>query len=147
MTRSRLAGAGLIGCAALLAACASEPAPRSLAQARQAVETAQEAGAFTAAPLEMRVARDKLDAAQAAAADKRNKDADRLAQEAIVNAELAQAKTQEAESRSALTNVQRSVEALRSQGGVAPAPSQPGYASPGYAQPAYPPPAATAPIR
>lgn len=122
--------------AATLAACASEPPPRSLAQASQAVDQAAQSGAAAAAPLEMTLARDKLMAAQAAADREKTAEADRLAQEAIANAELAQAKADDAKSRAALTDMQRTIEALRSEA-VKP-PTRPEVVQP---------PAATVPLR
>lgn len=91
-----------------LAACAGEPPPRSLAQARQAVEmTTASPGVAESAPNELAMARERLDAATAAAARDRNVEADRLAQEAIANAQLAQARAEEARARSALDEMRR----------------------------------------
>jgi hypothetical protein len=105
---------------ALLAACASQPPPRSLARASQAINAATQVNAAAAAPLEMRLAHEKLDAAKAAAQQDRNAEADRLAEEAVANAELAQAKTEEAKSKAALSDVRESVDALRAPPATAP---------------------------
>jgi hypothetical protein len=110
-----------VAAALTLAACASAPPPRSLAQASQAVDQAGQSGAAAAAPLEMQLARDKLAAALAASVHEENAEADRLAQEAIASAELAQAKTEDAQSRAALTDMQRAIDALRSESARPPA--------------------------
>jgi hypothetical protein len=121
--------------ATLAAACSSAPPPRSLPQAALAVDSAQQANAELAAPLEMQVAREKLDAARAAARDDNNATAERLAEEALVNAELAQAKQEEAQARSAQADVERAAP-------LAPRPIPPRPMPP---QLAPPPPSATAP--
>jgi hypothetical protein len=85
-----LAGATL---ALVLAACASTPPPTGqLAVASAALTHAAGAGATEAAPAEMASARQKLDRANAALAARDNDLALSLAQQAQVDAQLAEAK-------------------------------------------------------
>lgn len=87
--------AALAGVILLTAACASTPLPptRSLDAARTAVSNAEKGEAGRYAQPEMSAARDKLAAADVAAARENMVAAERLSEEARVDAELAVAKT------------------------------------------------------
>lgn len=93
--------------AVFLAGCSTSPPPPSLAQADQAVVAAQEANASAVAPQEMQAAAARLTSARQAVDNNRMTEADRLAKEAIANAELAQAKNDFAQAQAALNDVQR----------------------------------------
>jgi hypothetical protein len=94
--RLRRSSATLIGLggALFLAACASTPPVPTVAlsSAKQAIAVADQTRVADAASPELSEARDKLAAAQSAVQDKRMVDAERLAVESRVDAELATAK-------------------------------------------------------
>jgi Domain of unknown function (DUF4398) len=74
-----------------LAACASVPAPlQDVANAERAVQEAAAADAETLAPAELDKARRKLEAAKGALAAQENLQARQLAEQALVDAELAE---------------------------------------------------------
>jgi len=81
-----------------VAACGSSPPPPSLSQA-------EAQGARNFAPQEMQTAADRLAAARAAIENDRQEQAARLAQEAVVNAQLAQARMEDAQAQAALAEV------------------------------------------
>lgn len=96
-----LPGLGL-ALALCLGGCATAPPPLTeLADADAAIAAAREAGAEANAPVELRVAQDKLARAQAAQAEKNYKLAGVLARHAVVDAEFAVAKTRQAQARAA----------------------------------------------
>jgi uncharacterized membrane protein len=87
-----------------LAACASVPAPvQDVAEAERAVQAAADAGAGTVAPAEFATARGKLEAAKSALQAQQHLKARRIAEQALVDAELAQV-TAEAEKDARATN-------------------------------------------
>lgn len=99
--------------ALLLAACASTPPPtEQMAVARAALTHAAGAGATEAAPAEMASARQKLDRANAALAAKDNGLALSLAQQAQVDAQLAEAKAHAGKAGKAETAVTEASRAL-----------------------------------
>ena len=76
-----------------LAACGSVPAPvGEMSAAQTAVTAAEEAKATQYAPADLDRARDKLIRAEAAVQEEDNEEARRLAEEALVDARLAEAK-------------------------------------------------------
>jgi hypothetical protein len=80
----------LMGTLLVLAACASIPAPvQDVAQAERAVQAAVDADAGTLAPAELEKARRKLDAAKTALRAQQHLEARQLAEQAVVDAELA----------------------------------------------------------
>jgi hypothetical protein len=87
----------------VLAACASVPAPvHEVADAERAVEAAADADAGILAPAELETARRKLDAARSALLAQQHLKARQLAEQAVVDAELAQVTARaEAAARSA----------------------------------------------
>jgi Domain of unknown function (DUF4398) len=99
-----------------LAACVSMPMPNEkIAVARASVQRAEQAGAPELAPVEMAVARDKLARAERAAADRAAEPANRLAEQANVDARLAEATAQQQRSRMAAMEFDASMQALRSE--------------------------------
>ena len=115
MRTQRLIWSG--ACAALiaaLAACASAPIPREqIAVARASVQRAEQAGATELAPVELSTARDKLQRAENAAADHQGQPATQLAEQANVDAELAEASAREHKSHQAEMELEASLQALR----------------------------------
>jgi Domain of unknown function (DUF4398) len=104
-------------CAAVitaLAACASGPVPlEQLAVAKESVQRAEQAGATESAPIEMATARDKLQRAEGAAANHQGQTATMLADQANVDAQLAEATAREHKSHQAEMQLEASLQALR----------------------------------
>jgi hypothetical protein len=99
-----------------LGACASVPPPESqMGKADLALRKAEQADAAHFAPLEMRTARTKLEAARAAMRDKDNLEARRLAEQAKLDAVLAEATAQTAQRREATDTIRADIEALRAE--------------------------------
>ncbi len=117
-TRASLSGAvalaGLLaGSALLLGACASTPPPTAqVAVSTAAVANAVGSGAPELAPAEMKIARDKLERANAAMSAKDYDSALLLAQQAQVDAQVAQAKAQATKARKAAETVRDGNRAL-----------------------------------
>jgi hypothetical protein len=106
------------GGAALLAltACATSPIPNEkIAVARASVQRAEQSGAQEAAPVELSTARDKLQRAEKAVADHDAEPATMLAEQANVDAELAEATAQQHRSHKAEMVLEASLQALRDQ--------------------------------
>jgi hypothetical protein len=103
-----------LGGALFLAACASTPpAPAvELASAKQAIAVADQARIADAASPPLSEARDKLAAAETAVQDKRMVDADRLARESRVDAELASAQSAASKDRAVNDEMIHSTETL-----------------------------------
>jgi len=102
--------------AAALAACASTPIPNEkIAVAQAAVQRAEQSGAPELAPVEMAAARDKLARAQQAAAKHDAQPATQLAEQANVDAQLAEATAEQQHSRKAAMELDASLQALRSE--------------------------------
>ncbi|QBQ55029.1 DUF4398 domain-containing protein [Nitrosococcus wardiae] len=102
--------AGLWG----LSGCASVPPPRKeMAEATLIVSEAQETEAPQYAPVELRTARNKLSAAESAMAEEDYKKARRLAEQALVDAQLAEAKSQAEIQRQQVEELRKSIEMLR----------------------------------
>jgi hypothetical protein len=106
-------------CAALtlsVAGCASTPIPNEkIAVAKSSVARAEQSGAPEFAPVEMAAARDKLTRAEKAAADKDAQPATQLAEQANIDAQLAEATAQQKKSHKAATEFDASMQALRAE--------------------------------
>lgn len=116
MTSQRLLKCAAAGAAftLALAACAASPIPNErIAVAQASVQHAEQAGAQQFAPVELATARDKLERAQKAAADHDAQPATNLAEQANVDAEVAEATAQEHKSHQAEIELQESLQALR----------------------------------
>ena len=113
-------------CAAVitaLAACVSGPVPlEQLAVAKASVQRAEQAGATELAPVELSTARDKLQRAEQAAQNHQGQVATRLADQANVDAQLAEATAREHKSHQAEMEMQASLQALRQESSHEPAP-------------------------
>lgn len=109
-------GAAAVLALGMLAACGSDPAPRQdLGSAQQAVSLARAQEAPQYAPKAYDKANGKLAQAQAALKKGDHVRARRLADEAAVDAELAQATAESAKNRAELNEIKRSIEKLKSQ--------------------------------
>jgi len=99
---------------AAAAAYASNPAPEeTIAVATAAVERAEQAGAPQAAPVELAAARDKLARAQKANAEHQRKSALALADQATLDAQIAEATAQKDRAAKAAAEFDASMLALR----------------------------------
>jgi len=99
-----------------LGACASVPPPESqMGKADLALRKAEQADAAHFAPLEMRTARTKLEAARAEMREDHNLEARRLAEQAKLDALLAEATAQTAQRREATDTIRADIEALRAE--------------------------------
>jgi hypothetical protein len=109
--KSAAVGATLVLAAA---ACATTPIPNEkLAVAKASVQRAEQSGAPELAPVEMAQARDKLTRAEKAAADRNAQPATELAEQANVDAQLAEATAQEKKSHKAAMELDAGLQALR----------------------------------
>lgn len=100
-----------------LAACGSSgKRPTSeLALADSALKNAEAAGAREYAPIELRIAREKKGAADAAMADEKYSKARKLTMQAHADADLARAKSDAEKSRLALKEAQDTIEMIRTE--------------------------------
>jgi hypothetical protein len=108
--------AGVIGCAAvLMAGCASSgPKPtEQIAVSKSAVDNAVAAGGAEYAPVEMRTAQDKMDRAHRAMDKEDYVNARWLAEEAQVDARLAEKKAQSAKAQKAAIVMSDDIRVLR----------------------------------
>lgn len=110
---------GATACAAIaigLAACASTPIPNEkIAVARASVQRAEQSGAPELAPVEMATAREKLARAEKAAADREAQPATQLAEQANVDARLAEATAEQQRSQLAAMEFDANMQTLRSE--------------------------------
>lgn len=111
---TRLAAACVIGIG--LAACVTTPIPNEkIAVAKSSVQRAEQSGAPELAPVEMAAARDKLTRAEKAAADRAAIPANQLAEQADIDARLAEATAQQQRSRKAAMESDANMQALRNE--------------------------------
>ena len=105
---------GVAAVAVFLAACATFPPPtEQLAAARAAIESTDVEGAGRSAAVELAQAREKFTAAETAARENDPERAHRLADEALVDAQLAQAKASAARAQEAVAQAEAALHALR----------------------------------
>lgn len=111
----KLLGASVMAVSMLgLNGCASGPPPRQeMAAADFAVNEAEEAEASRYAPVDLRNARKKLEAAERAMASRDHKEARRLAEQAFVDAQLAETKARTAVQLQNAAILRQSIETLR----------------------------------
>jgi transposase-like protein len=103
-------------CATLagVSGCASTPAPNEkIAVAKAAVQHAEQAGAPELAPVELATARDKLARAEKNAAENKQDRATMLAEQANVDAQLAEATADQQRSHKAAVESDAGMQALR----------------------------------
>jgi hypothetical protein len=110
--------AALFAAALLLASCAHTPPPTDqMAVSNAALASAVSAGAPELAPVEMNMAREKMTRANAAMAARDNELARTLAQEAQLDAQLAESRAGAVTARKAADAMQESGRALREEMG------------------------------
>jgi hypothetical protein len=119
-----LATAPLVAGALVAAGCSTAPPTATMTAAEVAVRDAEESGAGERAALELRLAREKLDSAKRALDDHEWDLARRLAEEAYVDAQLAEVRARSAEARADAENVRRTADAVRDE---ANGPARPPY--------------------
>ena len=114
LSKSRLQVVACLSGMGILAACASTPPPptASLTAAHSAITDAEKADAGRYASPELAEARDKLAAANVAVEQKQMPDAERLANEARVEADLASARTGQAKAAAVNADMQHSNDVL-----------------------------------
>lgn len=116
---------GLTACIVALVGCASSPVPNEkIAVARASVQRTEQAGAPQAAPVELASSRDKLSRADKAAADDKGDAAAQLADQANVDAEIADAAAIQQKSHKAAVEFDASMQALRQESMRSTQPSQ-----------------------
>lgn len=98
-----------------LAGCADKvpPPTQQVTMATQAIAQAETSGAFEFAPLELKSARDKLSQAQRAMEKEDNLKARRLADEATIDANLAEAMARSAKAQKTVEELKENIRALR----------------------------------
>ncbi len=97
-----------------MAACSSMPAPTTeMALSDSAVKDAELAGAREHAPLELRRASEKMEKAKEAMREEEYEIAKRLSEQALVDAELAEAKSYSEQSNIALQELRDSIDLMR----------------------------------
>jgi multidrug efflux pump subunit AcrA (membrane-fusion protein) len=102
---------GILG----MAGCAGKPPLANLSQAELAVQEADTKTASQYAPLELKTAREQLAEATRAMDDEEYDAARRLADQALVNAQLAEAKAGAEKARQAAAELQKSIQTLRTE--------------------------------
>ena len=115
MPKINLARIGVtVAVAIFMAGCASAPAPtEQMAISRAAVSNASSAGGNEFAPLQLKSAMEKMDGAERAMAEKKYDQARQLAEQAQVDAQLAEATARSAKAQKAADAVQEDIRVLR----------------------------------
>jgi len=98
-----------------LAGCGGNAAvpTEKIANAERAIAGARDSNAIVNAPLDLRLAEDKLSEAKVAVAKEENDRAGRLADQAIIDADVARAKTRTAKAKQIKGEMTESIDALR----------------------------------
>lgn len=92
----------------------STPKSKTLPIAQSTMKNVgQDADVVKHAPLELRVAKDKLEQAEKAAKDDENEAAERLAKEALVNLELAEVRAEAQKTAKTVKDMEKSISTLR----------------------------------
>jgi len=103
-----------LGAAIFMAGCASAPAPKEqMAVSKAAVGNASSAGGNEYAPLQLKSAMEKMDAAERAMAEKDYDRARQLAEQAQVDAQLAEAAARSAKAQKAADALREDSRVLR----------------------------------
>jgi len=106
----------LLACGILgMAGCAGKPPLANLSQAELAVQEADTKTASQYAPLELKTAREQLAEAKRAMDEEEYDEARRRADQALVNAQLAETKAGAEKARQAAAEVQKSIQTLRTE--------------------------------
>jgi hypothetical protein len=116
MKAKKSVGVGLlmVGLSVGLLGCASTPLPRAeLAVSKAALESAVSAGGAEYAPVELKTAQDKVASAEKAVAKEEYKEARYLAEQAVVDAKLAENKALAAKAQKSVVDSQQGQRALQ----------------------------------
>jgi hypothetical protein len=114
LSRLSKAAVALVTIAVGVAACASSPvADEKIAVAKASVQRAEQSGAPQVAPVELAAARDKLTRAEKANSDHDMPPATALAEQANIDAQVAEASAQQQRARKAAAEFDASMLALR----------------------------------
>ena len=113
-SHQKLLGLGVV-MAIIIAGCAGAPPTEQMAVSKVAVTTATSAGSNEFAPLALRSAMEKMDAAEKAMAEEDYPLARQLAEEAQVDAQLAAATARSAKAQKAANALQESNRVLRNE--------------------------------
>jgi len=99
----------------VLAGCADKvpPPTQQITLATLSISQAESSGAFEFAPMELKSARDKLSRAKLAMDEEENEKAGRLADEAMIDANLAEAKSRSAKAQKVVEEMKESIRVLR----------------------------------
>jgi hypothetical protein len=98
----------------LMAGCAAKVAPiENISNAQMAIKEAEESDAAVYAPLELKLATDKLSQARTALQAEEYEEARRLANEALLDAKLAEAKSRSEVAKKITQDLRDSIETLR----------------------------------
>ena len=98
----------------LMIGCAAKVAPiEDISNAQMAVKEAEDSNAATYAPLELKFATDKLGKARTALQAEQYDEALQLANEALLDAKLAEAKSRSEEAKKATQELRDTIETLR----------------------------------
>lgn len=108
----------LLPAISVLGGCESHPPIDKISAAEQSYNQANTSGGDRYAPLEMRIAQEKLNQAKAAMNDEKYERAAALAEEALVNAKLASAKADSAKATTQLEDLKNSINSLREELGT-----------------------------
>ena len=104
----------IAGIIPFMVGCASKVAPvENITSAEMAIMVAQESNASVHAPLELKIAADKLKQAKAAMELEEFDKAQRLADEATVDAQLAEARSRSEKSKKVAQEIRDNIETLR----------------------------------
>jgi hypothetical protein len=109
--------ASVVAASVLLVSCAGQPPKETVSQAELAVFEASQTNAPRLAPLDLRKAQDHLDQAKQAMQNKDYTQARRLAENAVAEATLAEAKSDAKNSQTTLAELRKSLDALREETG------------------------------
>ena len=100
--------------AGALCACQTPKRPlQAVATADAAVQQADLGAAAQHAPLELRLAREKLEEAKSKLRDEQYTDARRLAEQALVDVQLAEVKAQSAQARSTAEDLRQGIQTIQ----------------------------------
>ncbi|MDD5411510.1 MAG: DUF4398 domain-containing protein [Methylobacter sp.] len=105
--------AALISLFLFLTGCASAPPKETISEADAAIQDADRAGAAQYEPQLLSSARTKLDRANKDMADEENVEARRMAEEALAEAILANAKAEAAKQAKQTNDMKKAIEALK----------------------------------
>lgn len=105
----------IAGVLAISGCSAGNPPLGALSKADLAIQQADKSTASQYAPLELQIARDQYASANRAMGDEEYEEARRFADQALVNAQLAEAKAAAEKSRQAAAELRQSIETLRAE--------------------------------